>query len=128
MKLYNASASAIKAVDKGISVGGPATEHLNIENFLSQAKEYDAPVDFVSTHNYPTGPRGDASGCPQHSSWTPDCFVNDVLRARELVSSKPFYITEYSVQGEPVVNDCTIHSPPEAHLVITTTASGLGYG
>ena len=55
-----------------LQVGGPATEHLNTQNFLSQAKAMHAPVDFVSSHNYPTGPRGDGSGCLQGSAqWYP---------------------------------------------------------
>ena len=29
-----------------------------------------APVDFVSSHNYPTGPRSDGSGCPQGEGWS----------------------------------------------------------
>jgi hypothetical protein len=59
-----------------------------------------APVDFVSTHNYPTGPRGDGSGCPQGpDAWVPDCFRDDVLRARaEIPSSIPFILSEFSVQ------------------------------
>jgi hypothetical protein len=71
MALYNASAVGIKAVHSSLHVGGPATEHLNTENFMSQAKEMGAAVDFVSTHNYPTGPRGDGSGCPQGQNWLP---------------------------------------------------------
>ena len=36
MALYNASAVAVKAVHPSFKVGGPATEHLNTENFLQQ--------------------------------------------------------------------------------------------
>lgn len=79
MALYNASAVGVKAVHSSLHVGGPATEHLNTENFMSQAKEMGAPVDFVSTHNYPTGPRGDGSGCPQGPDWQPgeNSFLQD---------------------------------------------------
>lgn len=58
-----------------------------------------APVDFVSTHNYPTGNRSDGSGCPQGEAWVPDCFRDDVLRARKTIpSSIPFILSEYNVQ------------------------------
>lgn len=98
MALYNASAVGVKAVHPSLQVGGPATEHLNTQNFLSQAKAMGAPVDFVSSHNYPTGPRGDGSGCPQHADWDPDCFHDRVMSARQKIPATiPFALTEYSV-------------------------------
>lgn len=51
MALYNASAVGVKAVDQSLKVGGPATEHLNVQHFVEQAKEMKAPVDFVSSHS-----------------------------------------------------------------------------
>ena len=98
MALYNASAVGVKAVHPSLKVGGPATEHLNTQNFLSQAKAIGAPVDFVSSHNYPTGPRGDGSGCPQGAQWDPECFRDRVLAARaKIPTAIPFALTEYSV-------------------------------
>jgi xylan 1,4-beta-xylosidase len=97
MALYNASAVGVKSVHESLQVGGPATEHLNTEHFLSQAEEMGAPVDFVSTHNYPTGPRNDGSGCPQGNEWRPQCFVERVMAARAETPDKPFMLTEYSV-------------------------------
>ena len=38
LALYNTSAAGVKAVDPSLQVGGPATEHLNTQNFLSQAR------------------------------------------------------------------------------------------
>lgn len=98
MALYNASAVGVKAAHESLKVGGPATEHLNTENFMSQAKAMGAPVDFVSTHNYPTGPRGDRSGCPQGADWDPDCFTEHVMATRgDIPADTPLMITEYSV-------------------------------
>jgi xylan 1,4-beta-xylosidase len=97
MALYNASAVAVKAVHPSFKVGGPATEHLNTENFLQQAEAMGAAVDFVSTHNYPTGPRGDGSGCPQRVDWDPECFARDVIECAAKTAPKPFYLSEYSV-------------------------------
>ena len=58
-----------------------------------------APVDFVSSHNYPTGNRGDGSGCGQGATmWDPDCFYDRVTAARaKIPSDVPFFVTEYSV-------------------------------
>ena len=39
MSLYNASAVGVKAVHPSLHVGGPSTEHLNTQNFLSQVGE-----------------------------------------------------------------------------------------
>lgn len=117
MSLYNASATAVKAVSSELRVGGPATEHLNTENFLSQAAALKAPVDFVSTHNYPTGPRGDGSGCPQGLDWVPDCFVTSVLEARgRIPSDMPFVISEYSVMvGQGMALAGRAGEPPFQH-------------
>jgi hypothetical protein len=41
MALYNASAVGVKAVHSSLHVGGPATEHLNTENFMSQARKWE---------------------------------------------------------------------------------------
>ena len=52
----------------------------------------------VVTADYPTGPRGDGSGCPQGEAWEPDCFVQRVMAARGRVPAEiPFLLTEYSV-------------------------------
>jgi xylan 1,4-beta-xylosidase len=98
LAIDNASAVGVKAVHASLQVGGPATQHLNTQNFLSQAKAMGAPVDFVSSHNYPTGPRGDGSGCPQHDDWQPDCFRDRVMSAvGKIPATIPFALTEYSV-------------------------------
>lgn len=60
-RLYETTARAIKAVDKHLQVGGPATAASRwIPETLAFCKENDVPIDFVSTHQYP----GDAIGIP----------------------------------------------------------------
>lgn len=47
----------MKAVDASIPVGGPATAQLAwIPEFLEFCSSSGAPVDFVSSHLYPTDP------------------------------------------------------------------------
>jgi xylan 1,4-beta-xylosidase len=75
-ELYAATARTIKAIDPAIKVGGPATsnfytdqlDHIPdereqrslvwkavwIESFLDYCAQHDVPVDFVSTHPYPS--------------------------------------------------------------------------
>ena len=57
--LYALTARAIKAVDGGIPVGGPATSNSKwVKSFLTFCRENDVPVDFVTTHQYAGDPLG----------------------------------------------------------------------
>ena len=54
-KLYEHSARAIKSVDSQLRVGGPATSiNAWIPDMLAFCRSAGAPIDFVSTHHYPT--------------------------------------------------------------------------
>ena len=58
--LYRATAEAVKSVDADLRVGGPATANNEwIEDFLDFTEGEDLPVDFVTTHHYPTDAFGD---------------------------------------------------------------------
>ena len=58
-KLYEATAKAVKSVDKNLRVGGPSTSACKwLAEFLKYCEEHDVPCDFVTTHHYP----GDAFG------------------------------------------------------------------
>jgi len=54
-RLYEYSALAIKKIDPLLAVGGPSTA---IDAWIPELKEYcwsqDIPLDFISTHHYPT--------------------------------------------------------------------------
>ena len=52
-QLYDATARAIKAVNPGLRVGGPATAQAAwVDRFIQHVTENNVPVDFVSTHVY----------------------------------------------------------------------------
>lgn len=54
-KLYEHTARTLKAVDKHLKVGGPATSNNAwIPEFTGFCRDHRVPVDFVSTHHYPT--------------------------------------------------------------------------
>ena len=58
-RLYQATAQAIKGVERGIRVGGPATSGSRwIAEFLAFCRQSGAPVDFISTHQYAGDPIG----------------------------------------------------------------------
>jgi xylan 1,4-beta-xylosidase len=52
--LYDVTASALKAVNPRLRVGGPATAQAAwVDRFIQHCVEKSVPVDFVSTHIYP---------------------------------------------------------------------------
>lgn len=58
-RLYAATAKALKRVDSKLMVGGPATtKSSHLSEFLDFCKRENVPVDFVTTHQYPTDELG----------------------------------------------------------------------
>ena len=58
-KLYGHTAQAIKSVDASLRLGGPATAVTEwIDELLDYGEKNRLPVDFISTHIYPTDPLG----------------------------------------------------------------------
>ena len=54
-RLYEATARALKEVSASLRVGGPATSvNAWIPDFVAFCKENRVPVDFISTHHYPS--------------------------------------------------------------------------
>lgn len=54
-RLYAITAKAVKSVDEFYRVGGPATSNnAHIVDMLDFCRNNNAPIDFVSTHHYPT--------------------------------------------------------------------------
>ena len=57
LRLYDLTARAVKDVDPGLRVGGPASAAAGwIEELVAHTEESGAPLDFVSTHTYGTPP------------------------------------------------------------------------
>jgi len=54
-ELYRRSAAAVKAVNPAFRVGGPATARDGwVSELIEFCRRSDVPLDFVSTHHYPT--------------------------------------------------------------------------
>lgn len=103
-KLYRATADAVKKVDASLKVGGPATARDGwIDEFLEFCQAGRIPLDFVSTHHYPT----DALGHEDDDTDTQ--LANSqrgVLRAwaqdtRRRVGDRPVYYTEWNSSSNP---------------------------
>jgi xylan 1,4-beta-xylosidase len=120
-KLYRYTVDAIKSVDGSLRVGGPATARdAWIEEFLDFCERADVPVDFVSTHHYPT----DALW-----SETIDTELQlagarrSILRewaqdTRRRAGGRPLYYTEWNTSSNPRDH---LHDEPYAAAFVTKT-------
>lgn len=57
LRLYEVTARAVRSVDAGFRVGGPATAAAGwIDDLLEHCRAADVPLDFLSTHTYGAAP------------------------------------------------------------------------
>lgn len=102
--LYAATAAAIKGVDARLRVGGPATAANKwIPEFQQYCQEHDVPVDFISTHLYPTDAFGeigaDTTTQLQHAPL--DGMRTHAIEARDQAAGKPLLYTEWNITSNP---------------------------
>jgi xylan 1,4-beta-xylosidase len=129
--LYRHTALALKDMDEGLHVGGPATaQNAWIKEFLDFCDAHDVPADFVSTHHYPT----DAFGHPgddtesQLAASTRSVLRDRARRSRERARGKPLYYTEWNTSSN---SRDPLHDDPYAAAVVVKTmleATGLADG
>ena len=64
---------------------------LDVADFIQRCQAQKLPLDFVSTHFYPSDPQ-----CP--TTQGENCFASTVLAARDAAASQglPFFLTEYN--------------------------------
>lgn len=102
-KLYDATVTAVKGVCPDYRVGGPATAGRQwIPELIAHCASNNAPLDFISTHDYATSSLLDEFGTKQHFLNTnPVCIPEGVQGvARSIAKSPmprlPVYFTEWS--------------------------------
>jgi xylan 1,4-beta-xylosidase len=132
-RLYEVTASAVKEVDAGLQVGGPALspgyEPEWMTRFAEYAESVGAPVDFVSRHAYTTGP---AQHVPfgVHQTLRPAAELLEQFAAprKELAGTRlaelPVHITEFNSSYRPdnPIHDTALHAAYMAPVL----ASGGG--
>lgn len=103
-RLYRFTVEAIKSVDPELKVGGPATAmNAWVTEFISFCKNSNLPLDFISTHHYPT----DAFGKPGDDTVTQlSQSRRSVLReqaqmVKDQAGTLPVYYTEWSSSSNP---------------------------
>jgi xylan 1,4-beta-xylosidase len=120
-ELYATTVKAIKAIDPALRVGGPATaNNAWIPELLGFCQRAQMPLDFISTHHYPT----DAFGMPGDD--TPAQLAashRSVLREQATVAQReacglPLYYTEWATSSNPFDD---LHDQPYAAAFIIKT-------
>jgi xylan 1,4-beta-xylosidase len=130
-KLYRYTAHAIKAVDAGIRVGGPATAvNAWICDFLEFCRTEHVPVDFVTTHHYPNDVVGmeRADTLTQLAASRRSALRDQTRKVRDQAGSMPVYYTEWCTSSNP---RNPLHDEPYAAAFVTKTimeANGLVQG
>ena len=126
-KLYGATAEAIKAIDRQLKVGGPATAaNAWVSEFLDYCDAHHLPADFVSTHHYPT----DAFGQPGDDTETQlSQSQRSVLRdqartTHQRARGKPVYYTEWCTSSNPF--DPLHDEPYAAAFIVKTNMEAVG--
>ncbi len=118
-KLYRYTVTAIKSVDESLRVGGPVTaDNQWIPQFLDYCKNNAVPVDFVSTHHYPTDAFGKsgADTITQLQHAPRGVLKDQVSKAREEAGGLPLYYTEWNISSNP--RD-PLHDEPFAAAFVT---------
>lgn len=99
--LYNLTATAFKSVDQRFKIGGPVTcASAWLDEFLIYCMTNKVPVDFVSTHLYPTDD-GVVNGNVN------PVFLKSIATVRKYSSTLPVFYTEYNdgLFGDPPLHD-----------------------
>src|SRR5688572_25251229 len=120
-KLYRHTVDAIKGVDDSLQVGGPATARdAWIEEFLEFCEKGNVPVDFVSTHHYPTDALWNETADTEMQlagsrrsilrQWAQD--------TRRRAGRRPLYYTEWNTSSNPRDH---LHDEPYAAAFVTKT-------
>ena len=130
-ELYRYTVEAIKGIDAGLRVGGPATaENAWVTDFIDFCTANGLPADFVSTHHYPT----DAFGMPgddtitQLSKSTRSILREQTRTVRKQAGDLPVYYTEWCTSSNP--RDALHDDPYAAAFIVKTVleANGLVEG
>ena len=130
-KLYRHTSKAIKQVHKSLKVGGPATaDNKWIKGFVDFCESNKLPLDFISTHHYPTdsfGKPGDDT-ITQLSKSKRSALQQEAKQVKKEAGDKPVYYTEWCTSSNPFDS---LHDEPYAACFIIKTimeANGLVKG
>lgn len=126
-ELYRATVETIKEIDDGLRVGGPSSAQNEwIPEFLAFCEQNKLPVDFVTTHHYPT----DAFGDPGDDTETQlakserSILRREAAGANRAAQGKPLFYTEWNSSSNP--RDSRHDLPYTAAFVLKTIMEAHG--
>jgi xylan 1,4-beta-xylosidase len=103
-ELYRHTVEAIKSVDGGLRVGGPATAaNAWLPEFLNFCQRNRLPVDFLSTHHYPNDPLwSEAQDTESELAGGQRGILREWTRqARRQAGARPLLYTEWNASSNP---------------------------
>lgn len=130
--LYRSTAEAIKNIDPSLKVGGPSSaQNAWIAEFLAHCDKQSLPVDFVSTHYYPTDAFGKigADTLTQLEHAPRDVMRKRAVEARGRARGLPLYYTEWNVSSNPrdPLHDQPFAAAFAAHIALSVDPYVQGY-
>ncbi len=123
-ELYRRTATALKAVDKRLRVGGPATAQAAwASEFISYCAKQNAPLDFFSTHIYANDPQAKVFG--RETNYAIEDVIPLALRkVRSQIESSPMphlpvYISEWNstFMNESAITDTSYNAAFITHTL-----------
>lgn len=146
-RLYEHTARAIKKLDEGLSVGGPATA-LNawVPDLIQFCETNGVPLDFISTHHYPTDEplwrsgksieefyedvrkkeqAGDTEAMENARRYHRGILTEMIRRTRSEAGDYPLYYSEWNTSS---VNGDKVHDEPySSAAIVKTVLDNIGY-
>lgn len=133
--LYKATSVAVKSVDSGLQVGGPATAEAGwIAELADYCAQSNTPIDFFSTHVYGGDPQdklfGDKDRYPPS-----DVIPQAMSRVREKIDRSPFrgrplWLSEWSSDSPAmiahIIKSCLPHCHAMSQWALSSTYEELG--
>ena len=125
--LYQSAALAVKKADSKLAVGGPSTA---IDAWIPEFREFcskqNVPLDFISTHHYPTDA---AFGLGLNMEEQMARSIRGVLTVRvkkalEEAGPLPLYYTEWN--NSPSPRDAYHDTPYNAAFIVKTITDNMG--
>jgi xylan 1,4-beta-xylosidase len=138
LELYRRTARAVKAVDPRLRVGGPASAGASDKpgtpswgkEFLAACQSEQLPLDFFSTHPYPTVHTVDLTGKAEMTWGGPDRLLTDLAGARDTLVLGGYpdierHYTEWSSSPSP--RDRTHDTAFMAPFIVRNCWLGRGF-
>ena len=133
--LYEITAKIVKKVDENLRVGGPATSFNSwIPDMINFCEGNDVPLDFITTHHYPTDDPLWKSGLgieeffknseQQQMDYHRGVLKKMTTQSHEQAKGYPLYYTEWNVSA--MVGDMIHDEPYAAAMVAKTLADNDG--